>query len=82
MNSNNLKSIRTKSGLTQREFGKAIGVSGRTVESWEQGRRNVTELAKRSIMSEFRAYVLDVRQEEAAKFLAEIMAKPKAIEGA
>ena len=31
--------IRLKSGLSQRQFASAIGVSERTLEEWEQGRR-------------------------------------------
>jgi len=31
--------IRLKSGLSQREFASALGVSERTLEEWEQGRR-------------------------------------------
>src|SRR5205807_7215852 len=33
--------IRLKSGLSQRQFASAIGVSERTLEEWEQGRRAV-----------------------------------------
>jgi putative transcriptional regulator len=31
--------VRLKSGLSQAEFAAALGVSKRTVEQWEQGRR-------------------------------------------
>ena len=31
--------IRLKSGLSQREFASALGVSERTLDQWEQGRR-------------------------------------------
>ncbi len=31
--------IRAATGLTQREFAERIGVSKRTLENWEQGRR-------------------------------------------
>ncbi len=31
--------IRAAAGLTQREFAERIGVSKRTLENWEQGRR-------------------------------------------
>jgi putative transcriptional regulator len=32
-------SARTKSGLSQTQFAKALGVSARTLQEWEQGRR-------------------------------------------
>ena len=34
-----VKSIRKKLGLNTMYFGSLIGVSGRTVEGWEQGKR-------------------------------------------
>lgn len=34
-----IREIRKRTGLNAREFGSLIGVSGRTVEGWEQGRR-------------------------------------------
>lgn len=64
MDSKEFKQIRTKSKLTQAEFGKAIGVSGRTVESWEQGRRNITELAKREIYRQFKEVIWDKEGKE------------------
>lgn len=36
---NKLKEIRKKTGLNMKKFGLTLGVSERTVESWEQGRR-------------------------------------------
>lgn len=35
-----VRALRKKMGLNTVEFGKRVGVSGRTVEDWEQGRRN------------------------------------------
>ena len=35
--SDNLKALRNGRGLTQEEFGKAIGVNKRTVSTWEKG---------------------------------------------
>lgn len=41
-----VKSIREKTGLSQRNFAALIGVSKRTLENWEQGRRHPTGPAK------------------------------------
>jgi putative transcriptional regulator len=38
--------IRIKSGLSQAEFATALGVSKRTLEQWEQGRRKPSGAAK------------------------------------
>ncbi|HKS11041.1 MAG TPA: helix-turn-helix domain-containing protein [Pyrinomonadaceae bacterium] len=38
--------VRLKSGLSQVQFAAALGVSKRTLEQWEQGRRNPTGAAK------------------------------------
>lgn len=35
-----VKAIRAKTGLNQSRFANAIGVSKRTLENWEQGRRH------------------------------------------
>ena len=37
-----VKAVRTKTGLTQREFAKMIQISTRTLQNWEQRRRNPT----------------------------------------
>ncbi|MFN8491820.1 MAG: helix-turn-helix domain-containing protein [Caldilineaceae bacterium] len=37
---------RTKSGLSQGEFAKLLGVSKRTLQEWEQGRRQPSGAAK------------------------------------
>ena len=34
--------IRERTGLTQKEFAALIGVSSKTLENWEQGRRQPT----------------------------------------
>ncbi len=39
MNKNGIKKLRKSMGMNTREFGEACGVSSRTVEDWEQGRR-------------------------------------------
>lgn len=38
--------VRLKSGLSQAEFAAALGVSKRTLEQWEQGRREPTGAAR------------------------------------
>ena len=41
-----VKTIREKTGLSQTKFAMLIGVSKRTLEDWEQGRRHPTGPAK------------------------------------
>lgn len=41
-----VKDIREKTGLSQARFAMLIGVSKRTLENWEQGRRHPTGPAK------------------------------------
>ena len=41
-----VKGIREKTGLSQVRFASLIGVSKRTLENWEQGRRHPTGPAK------------------------------------
>ena len=41
-----IKEIREKTGLSQSSFALLIGVSKRTLENWEQGRRHPTGPAK------------------------------------
>jgi putative transcriptional regulator len=41
-----VKTIREKTGLSQARFAMLIGVSKRTLENWEQGRRHPTGPAK------------------------------------
>ena len=40
-----IRETRKRMRLNAREFGSLIGVSGRTVENWEQGRRNPSKSA-------------------------------------
>lgn len=42
-------SARKKSGLSQAEFAKLLGVSVRTLQEWEQGRRKPSGAAKKLI---------------------------------
>lgn len=41
-----VKDIRAKTGLTQTRFASVLGVSKRTLENWEQGRRHPTGPAR------------------------------------
>ena len=41
-----VKVIRAKTGLTQTRFADVLGVSKRTLENWEQGRRHPTGPAR------------------------------------
>lgn len=41
-----VKAIRAKTGLTQTKFADVVGVSKRTLENWEQGRRHPTGPAR------------------------------------
>jgi putative transcriptional regulator len=41
-----VKAIREQTGLSQAEFARLIGVSKRTLENWEQGRRHPTGPAR------------------------------------
>jgi|TARA_R110000744_G_scaffold360961_1_gene468580 putative transcriptional regulator len=41
-----VKAIRAKTGLSQNHFANVLGVSKRTLENWEQGRRQPTGPAK------------------------------------
>ena len=38
-----IKEIRTAVGMTQQEFADYFGISKRTIESWEGGKRNVLD---------------------------------------
>lgn len=51
--SEKIKLIRKESGLNTTDFGAKIGVSGRTVEDWEQGRRNPSSPALLMIEQKF-----------------------------
>ena len=41
-----VKAIRDKTGLSQSRFANVVGVSKRTIENWEQGRRHPTGPAR------------------------------------
>ena len=55
--------IREKVGLSQNRFAKLIGVSKRTLENWEQGRRHPTGPAKTLLR------ILDADPENAVRAL-------------
>lgn len=58
-----VRSIRAKTGLSQNQFASIIGVSKRTLENWEQGRRQPTGPAKALLK------IVDVDPEHALKAL-------------
>jgi putative transcriptional regulator len=41
--------VRLRSGLSQAKFAAALGVSKRTLEQWEQGRRKLSGAAKQRL---------------------------------
>ncbi len=45
-----VKMIRDKTGLSQSQFARVVGVSKRTLENWEQGRRQPTGPARALLM--------------------------------
>lgn len=45
MNAIKIKKLRKKLGINTADFGARVGVSGRTVEDWEQGRRTPNQSA-------------------------------------
>ena len=57
--------IREKTGLSQNQFARLIGVSKRTLENWEQGRRHPTGPAKALLR------ILDVDPEHVVRALHE-----------
>jgi len=58
-----VKAIRAKTGLSQSRFASAMGVSKRTLENWEQGRRSPTGPARALLK------ILDADPEYALKTL-------------
>lgn len=58
-----VKAIREKVGLSQNRFAMLIGVSKRTLENWEQGRRHPTGPAKALLR------ILDADPEHAVRAL-------------
>ena len=53
----NIKELREKINLTQREFGERLGVQPQTVLKWEKGDRKVPEGAQKLIRYEFAEYL-------------------------
>lgn len=51
MTPNEIKQIRKQTGLNAEKFGALIGVSKKTVESWEQGVRNPSGPARKILES-------------------------------
>ena len=50
---NNIRNLRKKHGLTQKEFGQIAGVIGNTVTSWEKGRMKPNERSLNAIANYF-----------------------------
>lgn len=51
---NEVAAARQKTGLTQTQFAKALQISSRTLQEWEQGRRQPSGAAKALIQIAFR----------------------------
>jgi len=51
---NEVSAARMKSGLSQAEFARALQISPRTLQEWEQGRREPSGAAKALIQIAFR----------------------------
>jgi len=51
-----IQAFRRSVGLRTDEFGALYGVSGRTVESWEQGRRNPGAFVRRDLEKKIRKF--------------------------
>lgn len=60
----NIRRIRTKSGLTQEEFGKAVGVSAMAVSQWENGRAVPRMGAVQAISDRFNISKSEIIDEE------------------
>lgn len=60
----NIRRIRTKSGLTQEEFGKAVGVSAMAVSQWENGRAVPRMRAVQAISDHFNISKSEIIDEE------------------
>lgn len=56
MTAKQLKEIRSKSGLSQRAFADAGQVSKRTLQDWEQGRRNMSSMSEKWLRHNLAVY--------------------------
>lgn len=56
----NIKALRRESGLTQKQFGKVIGVSGEAVSQWEGNSREPSAMNLKSIAIYFDIMVIDI----------------------
>jgi|GEM_PF-2838581 len=45
-----IKNLRRELGINTRDFGDLVGISSRTVEDWEQGRRNPSRAAQKALL--------------------------------
>ena len=57
---NNLKSIRKQNKLTQKEFGKKLGYSARTISDWENGNTELDLTTVKKIVTIFDACYEDI----------------------
>lgn len=53
----NIKELRAKTGMTQTEFGKWLGIPMRTIQNWENGQRSAPEYVVELI-----AFRVDIEQ--------------------
>ncbi len=53
----NIKVLRAKANLSQKEFGSRICVKGQTVQKYESGERNIPDTVKKLIQYEFAEFL-------------------------
>lgn len=56
---NIIKDLRNLTGLTQKEFAEALGIPKRTIENWEQGKRECPEYVKEGIKALIEKYKME-----------------------
>lgn len=55
---NNIKDIRKKTGMTQKQFANEIGIPKRTIENWESNKRKCPEYTRYLIEYYVNTYIL------------------------
>lgn len=58
----NIKALRRESGLTQKQFGQEIGVSGEAVSQWEGDSREPSPMNLKSIAIYFDIMVIEITE--------------------